>query len=170
MNVTNTLEKLKINPAESVHIAVKRVQQIIDESSDKLMSANKIITMLGAPIVGKERTASVLAKGLVEQALVQGDKYKPEDAMTVVVGKYMKLVDDMPGVYGAKADPWKEPLIKSTSAGRSTGSSGDKKLRAMQIFEANKSLGNSDIAKKIAKDLDITFANAYYYCSRVFVR
>lgn len=48
--------------------------------------------------------------------------------------------------------------------------SNTKKLAAMQIFEANKDKGNGEIAKLIAAELEITYANAYYYVTRVFVR
>ena len=166
MNVELVLSKLKIDKDMSAVRAVRRVGEIIEDSSDKLYTANKIIADLGAPVVSKERTAAVLAKGLVEQALIHGESYQPEVAMTVVAGKYMKLVDGMPGVYETKGDPW----IKETPSTGQARPGEDKKVRAMQIFEANKSLGNSDIARIIAKDLGITFANAYYYCSRVFVR
>jgi len=40
----------------------------------------------------------------------------------------------------------------------------------MRIFEANKDKGNGEIAKLIATELEITYANAYYYVTRVFVR
>ncbi len=45
-----------------------------------------------------------------------------------------------------------------------------KKQAAMRIFEANKDKGNGEIAKLIATELEITYANAYYYVTRVFVR
>lgn len=45
-----------------------------------------------------------------------------------------------------------------------------KKQAAMQIFEANKDKGNGEIAKLISTELEITYANAYYYVTRVFVR
>ena len=45
---------------------------------------------------------------------------------------------------------------------------GDKKARALEIFEANRGKKASDVAKLIQVELGITFANAYYYVSRVF--
>lgn len=45
-----------------------------------------------------------------------------------------------------------------------------KKQAAMRIFEANKDKGNGEIAKLISTELEITYANAYYYVTRVFVR
>lgn len=165
MTITDVLVGLKIDRSMSPVAAVRRVGEIIERSNDKLYTANKIIASLGAPVVTTERTAAVLAKGLVEQALIHGESYKSELAMTIVAGKYMKLVDGMPGVYNA-GDPWKDQRSSATT-GRAV-TSDDKKIRAMQIFERNKTLNNSCIAKLIAKELDITFANAYYYCTRVF--
>ena len=46
----------------------------------------------------------------------------------------------------------------------------DKKVAAQRLFEANKDKGNGEIAKMIASELEITYANAYYYVTRVFKR
>ncbi len=46
----------------------------------------------------------------------------------------------------------------------------DKKLAAQKLFEANKDKGNGEIATLISKELEITYANAYYYVTRVFKR
>lgn len=44
----------------------------------------------------------------------------------------------------------------------------DKKEAARRIFDANKGKGNGEIAKLISTELEITYANAYYYVTRVF--
>lgn len=46
----------------------------------------------------------------------------------------------------------------------------DKKVAAQRLFEANKDKGNGEIAQMIAAELEITYANAYYYVTRVFKR
>jgi len=46
----------------------------------------------------------------------------------------------------------------------------DKKAAALRVFEANKDKGNGAIAKMISEQLEITYANAYYYVTRVFKR
>jgi hypothetical protein len=48
--------------------------------------------------------------------------------------------------------------------------SNDKKDAAQKLFEANKDKGNGAIATLISKELDITYANSYYYVTRVFKR
>ena len=60
----------------------------------------------------------------------------------------------------------KESNMEATA--KSTKRSGDKKARALEIFESNRDKKASDIAKLIQVELGITFANAYYYVSRVF--
>ena len=171
MNIATTLKALKINPAESINRTIKAVGIDIELKPDRLEAANRYIIALGAAPVTKERTAIVLAKGLVEQAVLQGEAFKIEEAMTAVAGKYMKLVDDLPAVYSIKNGV--KSLANTVTVakdGRASKSNNEKKAQAMAIFEANKSLGNSDIAKLIAADLQITFANAYYYVTRVFKR
>ena len=46
----------------------------------------------------------------------------------------------------------------------------DKKVAAMRIFDANLDRGNGAVAKMISEQLEITYANAYYYVTRVFKR
>lgn len=45
-----------------------------------------------------------------------------------------------------------------------------KKVAALKLFEANTDKGNGEIARLISKELEITYANAYYYVTRVFKR
>lgn len=45
-----------------------------------------------------------------------------------------------------------------------------KKEAALKLFEQNKDKGNGEIAKMISTELEITYANAYYYVTRVFKR
>jgi hypothetical protein len=44
----------------------------------------------------------------------------------------------------------------------------DKKDAARKIFDANQGKGKGEIARLIAAELEITYANAYYYVTRVF--
>lgn len=46
----------------------------------------------------------------------------------------------------------------------------DKKVAAQRLFEANRDKGNGQIAQMISSELEITYANAYYYVTRVFKR
>lgn len=46
----------------------------------------------------------------------------------------------------------------------------DKKEAALRLFEANPDKNNGAVARLIAAELEITYANAYYYVTRVFKR
>jgi len=46
----------------------------------------------------------------------------------------------------------------------------DKRVAAERIFKEQADKGNGAIAKMIASELEITYANAYYYVTRVFKR
>lgn len=46
----------------------------------------------------------------------------------------------------------------------------DKRVAALRICEANSEMNNGQLARLIAKELEITYANAYFYSSRVFKR
>lgn len=46
----------------------------------------------------------------------------------------------------------------------------DKKVAALRLFEAHPDKNNGAIARMIAAELEITYANAYYYVTRVFKR
>ena len=52
---------------------------------------------------------------------------------------------------------------------RASKSNNDKKAKALEIFKTlDPAMSASEKAKVIAKQLEITYANAYYYISRVF--
>jgi hypothetical protein len=57
--------------------------------------------------------------------------------------------------------------VAATSAPKARKNN-EKKAKAYNIFEANKDKKSSDIARLIQAELNITFANAQYYVTRVF--
>lgn len=59
----------------------------------------------------------------------------------------------------------KAPTVKTDSKNPKVN---DKKVAAQRLFESNKDKGNGAIAKLISAELEITYANAYYYVTRVF--
>ena len=64
----------------------------------------------------------------------------------------------------------KKAIKKEKADSERKGRSNDKKVAAERIFQANKDKGNGEIAQLIAKELEITYANAYYYVTRAFKR
>lgn len=146
----------------SVGGAIKQIGDVIDDSRDPLSLTNSIINQLGGVDQYDIVSAKILAKALIEQAMTQ-DTYDIEKATKVAEGKLDKIRKDMPYVF-AKADEEQPQQAPKPS------SSGDKKSKAQAIFNANKTLSNGEIAKLIQTELNITYANAYYYVSRVFKR
>lgn len=65
--------------------------------------------------------------------------------------------------------PVKVKAVKPTPAPKEDKVN-NKKVAAQRIFDANKDKNNGAIARLIAAELEITYANAYYYCTRVFKR
>jgi len=153
------LGKLGLRSGMSVTRAITAVGIRISDSSDQLKAANKIIISLGAKPVSNVALADVLAKGLVEQAVLRGAEYVPEDALVVATAKYDRLMATMPYVF-------------STEDKTSGGAVNDKKAMALEIFnrETGKGLTNTAIAEIIATELEISLANAQYYVTRVFAK
>lgn len=65
--------------------------------------------------------------------------------------------------------PTKAKAVKAPSVPK-VAAVNDKKDAAFAIYQANPDLSNGAIARKIAAELEITYANSYYYISRVFKR
>lgn len=147
----------------SVGGAIKQIGDTIDESRDPLSLSNSIINQLGGVDQYDIVSAKIIAKALIEQAMVQ-DPYDSEQATKVAESKLEKIRKDMPYVF---VKPEEESVSEPTPKQAAVV---DKKARAQAIFNANKSLTNGEIAKLIQDDLKITYANAYYYVSRVFKR
>ena len=154
---------------DSVVRAIQQVGEDIGLSSDPLGYANSIIGDLGGSDQYDLASARILAKALVEQAIVQ-DQYDAIAASSTADGKLDKIRVSMPYVF-AQSDAEEASAFTSSFKAKATSTkSNDKKPKAKAIFDANKSLTNGEIAGLIAKELEITYANAYYYASRCFKR
>lgn len=158
------LEKLGLQPSMSVSRAISKIGLDISESNDPLRAANKIITALNGLPVANPIHADIIAKALIEQAVIFGDSYSAEKAMAVANEKYDKIKRTMPYVFaGSSEDPTPKRNVEVKEK-----RGGDKKVRALEIFNREKGKPNGEIAKMIAAELEITYANAYYYVTRVF--
>jgi hypothetical protein len=163
MDVQSVLKKYDINPEASVHRAIQNVGFRIEESTDPLAVSNQIIKQLGGWFIKDERDAPIIAKCLVEQAMIfnmQKQEYDPVDAMRIAELKLADMKAKHPYMFVMKE--------KTMEAATATNRGGDKKAKALEIFESNRGKKASDVAKLIQVELGITFANAYYYVSRVF--
>ena len=159
------LSKLGLRPGMSVSRAITAIGMRIDDSTDQLKAANKIIISLGAKPVSNAALADVMAKALVEQAVVHGAEYVAEDAIAIATQKYNKIMQTMPYVFCT--DDAGNP-----TSGKKGKATNDKKTQALEIFnrETGKGLTNTAIAEIIATELEISLANAQYYVTRVFAK
>lgn len=158
------LKKLNLQPGMSVTRAISKIGLDISESSNQLEAANRIITLFGGTPVSKPVQADIIAKSLVEYAVTNSEYYQADEAMVVALGKYRKIERTMPYVFAGTTETQSAPREGSAKPPKVN----DVKTLALAIYNREKGKSGADIAKIIAAELDITFANAYYYVGRVF--
>ena len=161
-----TLKKHGLEPNQSVNAAITKIGLDIGESTNQLAAANKIIVSLGMQPVGHPIQANIIAKALIEQAVLAGENYNVDEAIIVANFKYQRILKTMPYVF-AGSDEGSAVLPSKTS---NTSSVSDKKQQALVIYNRERGKTGGEIAKIIACELDITVPNAYYYVSRVFAK
>lgn len=154
---------------ESVVKAIQQVGEDIGLSSDPLAYANSIISDLGGTDQYDLASARIVAKALVEQAMTQPEYDRPE-AVVIADKKLEKIRKDMPYVFAESEASEDNPSTTTRKVKIKSVKTNDKKPKAKAIFDANKDKTNGEIAQMIAAELEITYANAYYYVSRVFKR
>lgn len=155
------LNKLGLEPGMSVTRAVSQVGFQINESNQQGATvANKIIKSLGGTPETNPVSADIVAKALIEQAVLSGASYDYVAANKVAQEKLNKIKLTMPYAFAATAEPIRAKKMSTRG--------GDKKERARAIFDRESGKTPGEIARAIASELSITYANAYYYVSRVF--
>lgn len=161
------LNKLGLEPGMSVTRALTQVGYIINEGAQRnVTAANKIIKSLGGELESHPIAADIVAKALIEQAVLSGASYDVESARKVAQEKLAKIRLTMPYAFAQASE--KESHQASARARKTSTRGGDKKERARAIFDRECGKPVGAIAKIIATEIDITYANAYYYVSRVF--
>lgn len=155
--------------SDSVVKAIQQVGEDIGLSSDPLGYANSIISDLGGSDQYDLASARIMAKAMVEQAIVQ-DEYNTGNATKIAEAKLEKIRTNMPYVFVETESTSGESSSSTSFKPVKQPRSNDKKAVAKGIFDANKDKTNGEIAQLIQKELKITYANAYYYVSRVFKR
>ncbi len=155
--------------SDSVVKAIQQVGEDIGLSSDPLGYANSIISDLGGSDQYDLASARIMAKAMVEQAIVQ-DEYNTGNATMIAEAKLEKIRTNMPYVFVETESTSGESSSSTSFKPVKPARSNDKKQVAKGIFDANKDKTNGEIAQLIQKELKITYANAYYYVSRVFKR
>lgn len=164
VDVQSVFKKYKIDPSRSINRLIQDLSTSISESSDPLVYSNHIINQLGCRPFLNLHDASIIAKCLVQSAVVRGKEYNADEALVAAEAKLANLRENHPYLFVMK----ESSNMEATATTSTTKRGGDKKAKALAIFEANRDKKASDVAKLIQVELGITFANAYYYVSRVF--
>ncbi|NDG30854.1 hypothetical protein EB118_12375 [bacterium] len=172
MNATAILDKFSIPTNLTVHHAIARAGDVIDNTSYPIMMANDIIKSLGGTESENLVEARLLAKALVEQAYYAKDMFDTLNVMKAIE-KVKQVSTKMPFIYQTSeaVEQASKPKTITTKDNvvRASKSNNDKKAKALEIFKTlDPAMSASEKAKVIAKQLEITYANAYYYISRVF--
>lgn len=170
------LESLDISTTASVHRGIKRVSDILDNATNRLNAANRIIMRLGCSPQKDEKHAELIAKALVEQAWITGRMYDPQAAIQAAQAKYERILNIMPYCFVNTAtedvpleDQPEVRIVPKRARKSSDGDVNDKEKAAFDIYTKLKgTLPNNQIAKKIAEELGISQANASYYVTRKF--
>ena len=155
MTALELLRKNDIPYNQTVHHAIARTGDVIDNAGHPLEKANFLIKQLGGQEVDNIVIAKLMAKSLIEQVYINKDDYDSQLAIPVAKAKVDKSIKG-------------SPYIMQTSEPVSTAPVSDKKAAARAIFDRMQGSTSGQIAKAIQNELKITYANAYYYVSRVF--
>ena len=108
MDPVYALNKLGLSPGMSVTRAIMLIGMEISESTNQLDAANKVIVAMGAKPVSKPIQADIIAKALIEQAVINGEFYQPEKAILIAEEKYRKIEQTMPYIF---AGSWKTRIL-----------------------------------------------------------
>lgn len=172
MNLSTFFQKYKIDPNADKYRVVHQVGDQITASKDPLFASNRIIKEFGLQPLTNLVDSRIIALALCEYAVLNQTKFNVAEAEVSAKTRLDKIMNEMPFLYNVKENFRMEAVtvdgkIEMKRVPRSPKNT-EKKAQALKIFEANKEKKPSDIAKLIQVELGITFANAYYYVSRVF--
>jgi len=167
MDLNYAFNRIGIKPHTSVTRAISAAGVFFSSFSHPGVGPNKMITWLGGKPIGNPVEADIIAKALLEQAVLLGvENYNFEAAMAVAQQKLAKIRITMP--YAFAGSEVNAVNVSKTASKRASPRGGDKKERARVVFDRESGKSDGDIARIIAAELQITYANAYYYVSRVF--
>ena len=156
MTALELLRKNDIPFNQTVHHAIARTGDLIDNAGYPLGKANFLIKQLGGQEVDNIVIAKLMAKSLIEQVYISKEDYNSDLAIVVAKAKVDKILHNSPYILQTS-----EPVAASTPVS-------DKKAAARAIFDRMQGSTSGEIAKVIQNELGITNANARYYVDRVF--
>ncbi len=170
LQVEQVLTRLKIRTA-SRNWAVQDVRELVEGSDNPLGAAKIIITNLGVDdYTNTDVTeARMTAQRLVDEALILGDKFDPNQALEKAALKIASM---------RVTDPWffikpNHSTVASTTETRdgvdvevkTDGSfkKGSKQVLATALYEKHKALSNAEIIAIFMKELDMSKSGAMTY-------
>lgn len=176
LSVTHVLDRLKIASFSRL-MAVQDVRHLIEGSENPCAAAKQIINNLSDvnfqcddPIV-----ARMTAQRLVDQALLLGDKYDPNEALKKAAMKIEQARVDTPWAF---YKPEFSTVVSTTETRegvsveiKTDGSfkKGSKQLLAAALYAKHKSLKNKEIIAVFMKTLDMSKSGAttyFYNCKK----
>lgn len=174
-NYRSILENHFLLDLSSVNRALNSFNhRLSDDKDGRRHICNRLITDLNCKPIAHPVDAEIFAKALIEQVILTGEDFDPATATVAANARVEKIKAKMPELYaGVEVEVMDEDSVfiktkkKTKRAGRGDDGN-DKKANARVIWEKHKDKPAGEIAKIIAAELKITYANAYYYVSRVF--
>ena len=168
MDPVALIESLGIDPDGSPNRAMTVVGEYIDQSHDRQLAANTILMGLTGRRESTVIEADLVARYLVRRVMEDKEAFDRESAYTWARHKAQELLKKRPELLHFN-EPEADPNAPTTTAsGRANRSNNQKKAAAEVIYNDMIGKPAGEIASAIAKELDISYANAYYYVSRVF--
>jgi len=165
MNAVATLEKMDINVGGSISRALTQFNMLAEQSGNRHSFCNRLIVELGGKTSDKPSVANVIALTFIEQVMKQDGEFDVDAANEAAADKVAQLAAKHPSIFVEGGEiVVQQPVVKKKVA--RTGN--PKKEQARLIFEREAGQQQCEIAKIMAKEMKITFANAYYYVTRVF--
>lgn len=170
LSVTQVLDRLHID-SSSRCMAVQNVRTLIEGSKNPIAAARSIIAnLIDTPFETDDPiVARITAQRLVDEAIILGDRYDPEQALKKCAEKIAQTRIESPWVFCSES----YSTVESTTEQREgvsvevksdgTFKKGSKQILAQALYEKHKALDNQAIIQIFMKDLDMSKSGATTY-------
>jgi hypothetical protein len=170
LNVSQVLTRLNIN-ADSRCAAVQDVRHLIESSENPIGAAKAIIhNLINTDFVCNDPiVARMTAQRLVDEAIILGDRYDPEQALLKAAEKIAQARIDSPWSFYRESFSTVETKTEQREGVsvevKTDGSfkKGSKQILAKALYEKHKALSNAEIITIFMKELDMSKPGATTY-------
>ena len=166
LDIEKIFQKYKLGHHKSPTKLIQAIGDIITESRTELKVSNMMIRDFGGDPVLNPGESRIIAKTYFEHALRDGSAFDLELANKAAKERIIKLRRSFSCLFLDNLDENGNPPERKQR--EQDPEVVARKNAAEKIYNANKEKTATEIAKLIEAELNITFANAYYYVSRVF--